>query len=231
MRTPNRNNDPKPPFTWRGAAFGRALTVTVVLATAACSQPTPDEEPAAPVSEESPLSVPTEEPVNSILRDDMSDPPITPPPMKPLDASIPFAEGGTKLTEAAQQAVKEILASEQFKAGGAIVLRGHTDSKGADDANLRASRRRAEAVAEAFADAGADPERFTIIPIGEMRPVAPNAHLDGTPDEAGRARNRRVDVTVKPPPDREGATTETPQASGAVAPENGGAVPVDGSED
>ena len=34
------------------------------------------------------------------------------------------------------------------------------------------------------------PERFSAIGYGEYRPVAPNA------DEAGRARNRRVEVLI-----------------------------------
>jgi OOP family OmpA-OmpF porin len=45
---------------------------------------------------------------------------------------------------------------------------------------------------------GVDKERITIIALGEQRPIASNAHLGGTPDEEGRAKNRRVTVTIAP---------------------------------
>ena len=65
------------------------------------------------------------------------------------------------------------------------------------------------------AEHGVARERITVIALGEQRPVAPNAHLDGTPDEEGRARNRRVTVTIAPPrqEDAEG------EASGVEEPE------------
>jgi flagellar motor protein MotB len=34
------------------------------------------------------------------------------------------------------------------------------------------------------------------IGLGELRPTAPNARPDGTDDEAGRQRNRRVEVIL-----------------------------------
>jgi OOP family OmpA-OmpF porin len=41
---------------------------------------------------------------------------------------------------------------------------------------------------------------MTVIGLGEDRPVAPNAHLDGSDDPEGRARNRRVEIEVTPVP-------------------------------
>ncbi|AKM11619.1 hypothetical protein AB433_07045 [Croceicoccus naphthovorans] len=134
----------------------------------------------------------------SILRESPK-PVVDDLPMKPLEITVPFAEGGYLLSEAAEEAVAEIVTSEQFKMGGLIVLRGHTDSVGNDRANLKASERRAQAVADALEEQGASSENIEIIGIGEMRPIAPNAKLDGTPHEEGRAKNRRVDVTIEPP--------------------------------
>jgi len=41
---------------------------------------------------------------------------------------------------------------------------------------------------------------MTIVAFGEQNPIAPNALPDGTPDLAGRAKNRRVELAVAPPP-------------------------------
>ena len=108
--------------------------------------------------------------------------------------------------------LEAIMETEQMAAGGAIVLRGHTDSVGDDEANLRVSERRAEMVRDWLLEQGVGEERITVIAIGEQRPIAPNAQLDGTPDEAGRAANRRVDVTIAVP-DEESAGDSEPAAA------------------
>ena len=48
-------------------------------------------------------------------------------------------------------------------------------------------------------DNGVAQERIVIIAFGEQNPVAPNALPDGTPNEAGRATNRRVEIEVSVP--------------------------------
>ena len=47
-----------------------------------------------------------------------------------------------------------------------------------------------------------------MIALGENRPVAPNANPDGSDDEAGRARNRRVDIAVALPEPQPSPTPE-----------------------
>lgn len=120
------------------------------------------------------------------------------PPLEPLEATIPFGEGGADLSDGAVRELGEVLASDQLAKGWPIVLRGHTDSVGHDEANLRVSRRRAEAVAEWLVENGVGEERIAIIALGEQRPVAPNALPDGRPNEEGRARNRRVTISIAP---------------------------------
>ena len=100
-----------------------------------------------------------------------------------------------------------MLKSDQLAEGWPIVLRGHTDSEGDDRGNLFASRKRAEAVAGWLVENGIDEDRIEVIALGEQRPIAPNAHLDGTPDERGRARNRRVDMWIGPPGSQPGEDT------------------------
>lgn len=120
------------------------------------------------------------------------------PPLEPLEITVPFAQGGSELSDDAIRVLGDVLASDQLAKGWSIVLRGHTDSVGHDEANLRASRRRAEAVAEWLVENGVGEDRIAIIALGEQRPVAPNALPDGRPDEQGRARNRRVTISIAP---------------------------------
>jgi OOP family OmpA-OmpF porin len=66
------------------------------------------------------------------------------------------------------------------------VVEGHTDSQGADAANLALSQRRADAVLRYLVDQGVSPGRLSAQGYGETQPVADNGTADG------RAQNRRV---------------------------------------
>lgn len=118
------------------------------------------------------------------------------PTLPPLETTLSFADGTPELTEAVRAELATIVDSPQMEAGGAIVLRGHSDSDGSDEDNLEASRERAEAVREFFVENGIDEARITVIAFGEQNPLAPNALSDGSPNEEGRATNRRVEVTI-----------------------------------
>jgi OOP family OmpA-OmpF porin len=171
--------------------------IALSMAMAGCrdardTEPTPSQATqTAPAASETPIS---------IIRPDIATEASPAPEPEPLEAVVPFAGGGHDLDAAAETALAGVLASPQLERGWPIVLRGHTDSAGDDRINLRVSRRRAEAVADWLVKHGVDKERITIIALGEQRPIAPNAHLDGTADEEGRARNRRVTVTIAAAP-------------------------------
>ncbi|MBX3594006.1 MAG: OmpA family protein [Sphingomonas sp.] len=119
-----------------------------------------------------------------------------------------------RLNDAARAQIDTLLETPAMQAGGAITLRGHSDSRGSDGDNLVASRKRAEAVAAYLTAHGVAADRIAVIALGETRPIAPNANLDGTDNPDGRAKNRRVDIVVDPP----AAPAPAPGASpGAVA--------------
>lgn len=90
---------------------------------------------------------------------------------------------------------------------GRITVEGHTDSRGDDAYNQRLSERRAEAVKAYLVQQGVSADRLATLGLGERRPVAPNARPDGSDDEAGRQRNRRVEVILPNAPNAEPATS------------------------
>jgi outer membrane protein OmpA-like peptidoglycan-associated protein len=67
---------------------------------------------------------------------------------------------------------------------------GHADSTGADDYNQALSERRALAVASILINGGVIRQRVIATGFGETQPIADNS------TEAGRARNRRVEVRI-----------------------------------
>jgi len=74
-----------------------------------------------------------------------------------------------------------------------LTIEGHTDSHGGDDLNQKLSQERAESVQQYMINAMRIPTyRLIATGFGETRPVASNETA------AGRARNRRIDVVIKP---------------------------------
>nr|WP_081721040.1 OmpA family protein [Pseudoxanthomonas suwonensis] len=73
-----------------------------------------------------------------------------------------------------------------------VEVAGHTDSVGSDEVNQRLSEQRAEAVASYLAAQGVQRERLITVGGGKRYPIASND------TEAGRAANRRVEITLVP---------------------------------
>lgn len=74
--------------------------------------------------------------------------------------------------------------------GMQVEVSGHTDNVGADDANMKLSQKRAQAVADYLIKNGADKSRITVRAYGESKPVADNS------TEEGRQQNRRVEFKI-----------------------------------
>ena len=74
-----------------------------------------------------------------------------------------------------------------------LIIEGHTDSFGGDELNQKLSQERAESVQQYMINAMRIPTyRLIATGYGETRPVASNETA------AGRARNRRIDIVIKP---------------------------------
>ena len=73
-----------------------------------------------------------------------------------------------------------------------VEVSGHTDSIGSDAVNQRLSEQRAASVSNYLIGRGLQSARFETIGMGKNYPIADNS------TEAGRAKNRRVEIRVVP---------------------------------
>jgi outer membrane protein OmpA-like peptidoglycan-associated protein len=73
-----------------------------------------------------------------------------------------------------------------------VEIKGHADFRGSQVYNMGLSERRAEVIKGMFEKAGVDAGRMTTIGFGKLQPLDP-----ALTDEA-RAKNRRVEISVKP---------------------------------
>lgn len=102
---------------------------------------------------------------------------------KTFDSAATFAIGSAKIMPGAVDELTEYLVP---LAGKTIVINGHTDNTGSIETNLQLSLRRAMAVADLAGKLGvnAEPRGY-----GEQVPLTSNDTA------AGRAKNRRVELT------------------------------------
>jgi chemotaxis protein MotB len=111
-----------------------------------------------------------------------------------INASVLFAPGDARLDIGAVQALKavaSVLAPTDFP----VTVEGHTDNAPINTqqfpSNWELSGMRASSVVRLFIDNGVDPRRLTATGYADQRPIDDNATLEG------RARNRRVAITIE----------------------------------
>ncbi|HIC7207789.1 OmpA family protein [Burkholderia stabilis] len=121
------------------------------------------------------------------------EPPAPPPAVVTLDSMSLFDSGKAQLQPGTTRAMVDALELIKAHPGKRVLVAGHTDNQGRPDLNLKLSIDRAAAVRDWLVDASGMPTtQFAIQGYGDTRPVADNA----TPE--GRARNRRVEITLVP---------------------------------
>ena len=110
-----------------------------------------------------------------------------------INASVLFSPGDARLTsesEHALRAVASVLKNDQH----AIQVEGHTDvipiSNTSFPSNWELSAVRASSVVRLFMDGGVHESRLTAVGHGPTQPISDNKTSEG------RARNRRVEVTI-----------------------------------
>jgi OOP family OmpA-OmpF porin len=104
---------------------------------------------------------------------------------------IEFATGSARIAARSEGLIRRLASVIKGCPDAALEIGGHTDNVGDPQANLKLSRERAEAVRKALADAGAPAARLSAEGYGETKPIVANDGADG------RARNRRIDFTLK----------------------------------
>jgi outer membrane protein OmpA-like peptidoglycan-associated protein len=105
--------------------------------------------------------------------------------------SVLFSSGETTLRPEAYPMLREAVDLLKTNLDILVEVRGHSDSVGSDEHNLRLSTSRARAVMDFLVGAGGiDPRRLTPRGYGSSAPIASNVAEDG------RALNRRVDFVV-----------------------------------
>ncbi|MDH5737320.1 MAG: OmpA family protein [Gammaproteobacteria bacterium] len=106
---------------------------------------------------------------------------------------LTFDSGKSDIRPAAYNLLSKAQQAVALFPGAQLVIEGHTDSYGGDDLNQRLSQDRAASVQQHIAKAmGIPADRVSSIGYGETRPVANNETA------AGRAKNRRIDIVIKP---------------------------------
>ena len=109
-----------------------------------------------------------------------------------MPGNITFATDSSRVQDSFRpvlDSVSEVL-SEYEKT--MIQVAGHTDSTGGDRYNMLLSQQRAQSVADVLNEFGVQGVRIDPVGFGETRPIATNE------TETGRARNRRVELTLVP---------------------------------
>ena len=105
-----------------------------------------------------------------------------------VPSDVLFAFDSARLSGAGVRAVRAVAAELP---AGPVLVTGHTDARGSHGYNRGLSLRRARAVARVLR-AARPSMRLRVVGAGESRPVASNRRA------AGRARNRRVEIVVRP---------------------------------
>ena len=101
---------------------------------------------------------------------------------------INFDTDMSALRSDSQATIAEIKSLLDTNAGLKVSIEGHTDNSGNADRNRKLSSERARSVLGALVGLGIDPARLSAKGFGPDKPLADNA------DEAGRAKNRRVEL-------------------------------------
>lgn len=109
-----------------------------------------------------------------------------------LDGQVLFVTGKAELLPIAKDRLNQVAKSlKELDDDKLVSIEGFTDSRGADDMNMKLSQDRANSVKDYLVSQGVKPEKVRSIGRGEANPVASN----DTPE--GRANNRRVEIVVQ----------------------------------
>lgn len=110
---------------------------------------------------------------------------------EPIDLYFPLGEANYIKTSETKKFFDEAAKFLSTNKGKKLILTGHTDNSGPEDANMRLSKDRANEVKSKLRKSGIESDQIEVIAKGESEPKADNKTL------SGRKANRRVTVVVK----------------------------------
>jgi outer membrane protein OmpA-like peptidoglycan-associated protein len=114
---------------------------------------------------------------------------------KPVEAiaqdSLLFKSGKSVILQSSFNSLNQLAKWLKENAQFNLNLVGHTDSQGAESYNLKLSQNRAKAVKEYLENQGVGATRILSSGKGESEPISTNDTAEG------RAKNRRVEFTIK----------------------------------
>lgn len=104
--------------------------------------------------------------------------------------NVYFDSGNSNLKRESNKELNELFEYMNLKKEIRILISGHTDSVGDEDANFTLSENRSKSVLNYLVKKGINKNRIEVKAFGESRPIYDNA------TEEGRAKNRRIEVSV-----------------------------------
>ncbi|UXZ05632.1 OmpA family protein [Moraxella nasicaprae] len=110
-----------------------------------------------------------------------------------MPGNITFAYDDATLNPAFTGSLNQLAQTMKQYDKTTIVVAGHTDANGSDAYNYRLSEQRAASVRNYLVVQGVDASRIQTVGYGKTQPIASNA------TDAGRAQNRRVELTIQTP--------------------------------
>jgi outer membrane protein OmpA-like peptidoglycan-associated protein len=112
-------------------------------------------------------------------------------PPAPQRFTVFFRFESDELTDQSKALIPQILAAVRKHVVQDVVVIGHTDTMGTQQANYALGLKRAMMVRNILVDAGLDGSTIEATSVGELD------QLVRTPDERPEPRNRRVDIAVR----------------------------------
>jgi chemotaxis protein MotB len=115
-----------------------------------------------------------------------------------LPEKVLFAPGSAAIIKSGKAELKKVAAAMKGVTGRVFYVAGNTDNRPIKTrqfpSNWELSTARALAVVKFFIAEGVDPKTLGVAAYGPYHPIAPNDTAEG------RAKNRRIDIAMAPPP-------------------------------
>lgn len=112
-------------------------------------------------------------------------------PPAPRRFTLFFRFESDELTDESQALIPEVLAVVKEHVVQDVIVIGHTDTMGTQQANYGLGLKRAMTVRNILVAAGLSESSIEVTSVGELDPLVK------TPDETPEPRNRRVDIAVR----------------------------------